>query len=79
MKKEVLRLESVTKKINEVKVLKNISMTIYEGEIVKLFGDEGQSEAMIVKLLSGAFQPDFGKIYIDGKEANITLPSRQRA
>jgi ribose transport system ATP-binding protein len=74
MRKEVLRLESISKKINEVKVLKNISMTVYEGEIVKLFGDEGQSEAMIVRLLGGVFQPEFGKIYVDGKEANITCP-----
>lgn len=74
MRKEVLRLESVSKKINEVKVLKNVSMTIYEGEIVKLFGDEGQSKAMIVRLLGGVFQPDFGKIYVDGKEAAITSP-----
>lgn len=74
MRKEVLRLESVSKKINEVKVLKNISMTIYEGEIVKLFGDEGQSEAMIVRLLDGVFQPDYGKILVDGREASITCP-----
>ena len=74
MRKEVLRLESISKKINEVKVLKNVSMTIYEGEIVKLFGDEGQSEAMIVRLLGGVFQPDFGRICVDGKEAGITCP-----
>lgn len=74
MRKEVLRLESVTKKINDVKVLKNVSMTIYEGEIVKLYGDEGQSKSMIVRLLGGVFQSDFGKIYVDGKEANITCP-----
>lgn len=74
MRKEVLRLESISKKINEVRVLKNVSMTIYEGEIVKLFGDEGQSKAMIVRLLGGVFQPDFGKIYVDGKEVDITCP-----
>ncbi len=74
MKKEVLRLESVSKKINDVKVLKNVSMVIYEGEIVKLFGDEGQSGTMIVRLLGGGFQPDFGKIYVDGKEVCISCP-----
>ncbi len=74
MLKEVLRLESVSKKINEVKVLKNVSMTVNEGEIVNLFGDEGQSKAMIVRLLGGVFQPDFGKIYVDGKEVGITCP-----
>lgn len=74
MQKEVLRLESVSKKINEVKVLKNVSMTVNEGEIVILYGDEGQSKSMIVRLLGGVFQPDFGKIYVDGKEVGITCP-----
>jgi|GEM_PF-2533954 len=74
MQKEVLRLESVSKKINEVKVLKNVSMTINEGEIVTLYGDEGQSKAMVVRLLGGVFQPDFGKIYVDGREVNMTCP-----
>ncbi len=75
MRKEVLRLDSVSKKINDVKVLKNISLTIYEGEIVKLFGDMGQSKAMVVRLLGGVFQPDFGKIYVDGREVEITCPN----
>lgn len=74
MQKEVLRLESVSKKINDVNVLKNVSMTVNEGEIVNLYGDEGQSKAMIVGLLGGVFQPDFGKIYVDGKEVGITCP-----
>ncbi len=75
MRREVLRLDCVSKKINDVKVLKNISLTIYEGEIVKLFGDMGQSKAMVVRLLGGVFQPDFGKIYVDGREVEITCPN----
>lgn len=75
MRKEVLRLDCVSKKINDVKVLKNISLTVFEGEIVKLFGDMGQSKAMVVRLLGGVFQPDFGKIYVDGREVEITCPN----
>lgn len=51
-----------------------MSMTINEGEIVTLYGDEGQSKAMVVRLLGGVFQPDFGKIYVDGREVNMTCP-----
>ena len=74
MKKEILRLENITKKINNVKVIKNVSLSIYEGEIVKLFGDEGQSKSILVRLLGGDFRPDFGKIYVDGREVSITSP-----
>ena len=74
MKKEILRLEHISKKINDVKILKNISLNLFEGEIVKLFGDEGQSKSTLVRILGGVFQPDYGKIYLDGKEVEIFSP-----
>ena len=74
MKKEILRLENISKKINNVKVIKNVSFSIYEGEIVKLFGDEGQSKSILVRLLGGDLSPDFGKIFVGGSAVNITSP-----
>ena len=41
MRKEILRLENICKTIDGVKVLKNVSLNLYEGETVKLYGDEG--------------------------------------
>ena len=75
MKKEILRLDCVSKTINDTKVLKNISLNIYEGEIIKLFGDEGQSKSLLVRLLNGEMRPDFGKIYVNGNDVEITSPS----
>ena len=75
MRREVLRLDSVSKTVNDVKVLKNISMTIYEGEIVKLFGESGQSKSILVSILGGVQQPDFGKIYVEGREVNLNSPN----
>jgi len=74
MKREILRLEHISKKINDVKILKNISLNLFEGEIVKLFGDEGQSKTTLVRILGGVFQPDYGKVYLDGKEVEIVSP-----
>lgn len=74
MRKEILRFEHISKKINEVKVLKNISFNLYEGEICKIFGDEGQSATTLVRLLGGVFLPDFGKIVLDGSEVEISTP-----
>lgn len=74
MRKEILRFEHISKKINEVKVLKNISFNLYEGEICKIFGDEGQSATALVRILGGVFLPDFGKVYLDGNEVEISNP-----
>ncbi len=74
MRKEILRFEHISKKINDVKVLKNISFNLYEGEICKIFGDEGQSATALVRILGGVFLPDFGKVYLDGNEVEISNP-----
>jgi ribose transport system ATP-binding protein len=74
MRKEILRFEHISKKINDVKVLKNISFNLYEGEICKIFGGEGQSATTLVRILGGVFLPDFGKVYLDGSEVEITTP-----
>lgn len=74
MRKEILRFEHISKKINDVKVLKNISFNLYEGEICKIFGDEGQSATALVRILGGVFLPDFGKMYVGGNEVEISTP-----
>ncbi len=74
MTNEILRIEFASKKINGVNVLKNVSLNIFEGEIVKLFGDEGQSKAMLVRLLGGLLIPDSGRVLIGNKEVAISSP-----
>ena len=74
MRKEILRLENICKTIDGIKVLKNVSLNLYEGETVKLYGDEGRSLSSIVGLFGGVIKPDSGRIYIDGKEIKLASP-----
>lgn len=48
-------------------VLRNISLTIKEGERVALMGRSGCGKTTLLKLILGLYMPDEGEIRIDGK------------
>jgi ABC-type multidrug transport system ATPase subunit len=44
-------------KENEIQVLKNISLTIKDGEVVALLGHNGSGKSTLVKCLVGVLKP----------------------
>ncbi|MEM0141100.1 MAG: ABC transporter ATP-binding protein [Thermoplasmatales archaeon] len=63
---ERLRLEHVSKKIDEIQVLKNISFSIDEGQIKVILGASGSGKTTILNIISGILRPDSGKVFKDG-------------
>jgi len=49
-------------------LFENINIRIRKGEIVGLIGRSGSGKTTLVKLLTGFYKPQAGKIQIDGKE-----------
>jgi ABC-type sugar transport system ATPase subunit len=74
MKKEVLRIEYVSKSNNYNKVLQNISINLFQGEIVKLVGKISDGAEALLRILSGNSTPDEGNIFVDGRKANLFSP-----
>lgn len=73
MREEILRLEYVSKSCNANKVLQNICMNIYHGEIVKLVG-EYRGGIALLEILGGKTLPDYGSIYINCAEEVLNSP-----
>ena len=71
----VLRFEHVKKQFGPVKALDNISFDVRKGEVHCLVGENGAGKSTLMKILSGAYDITEGKIYIDGKKAEIHNPS----
>lgn len=67
----MLRMEGVSKIFPGVKALDNVDITAYGGEVTALMGENGAGKSTLMKILSGVYQKDEGKIFIDGEEANI--------
>lgn len=61
-------MEHVTKKIQGVLVLDDVSLNMESGRIYGLFGRNGSGKTMLMRALCGLIRPDEGRIRIDGKE-----------
>ncbi|BAK81823.1 sugar ABC transporter ATP-binding protein [Candidatus Arthromitus sp. SFB-rat-Yit] len=67
----MLKMEGVSKIFPQVKALDNINITAYKGEVTALMGENGAGKSTLMKILSGVYQKDEGKIFIEGEEVQI--------
>ena len=73
----VLALDKVTKTFPGVTALSEVSLELYPGKVTALVGENGAGKSTVVKILTGIYQPDGGKIEIDG--VPIRFPTAQDA
>ena len=73
----VLALVGVNKSFPGVHALKDVSIAVGPGEIVGLVGENGAGKSTLMKILSGVYQPDAGRILVGG--APVTLTSAAEA
>lgn len=73
---ELLRMENINKTFGKVEAVSNVSMTVNNEEILGLVGDNGAGKSTLVKILSGLFRADSGKIYFKRKSVKITSSTK---
>lgn len=71
----VLELKNITKEYPGVKALDQISMQFYPGEVHALMGENGAGKSTLIKTISGAVQPNAGRIYFEGTEYEHMTPA----
>jgi simple sugar transport system ATP-binding protein len=67
MAREFLRLSHISKHFAGVTALRDVSLTVDQGEIVCLVGENGSGKSTLIKIISGVYEPDEGEIVIDGR------------
>ena len=71
---KIIRIENICKSFgegdNRVEVLKDISLTVDQGEFVSIMGASGCGKSTLLYLLGGLDSPDKGEIYIHDKDIN---------
>ncbi|MGI6004811.1 MAG: sugar ABC transporter ATP-binding protein [Christensenellales bacterium] len=68
---ELFRMEGISKSFPGVKALDNVSFSVNEGEIHGLVGENGAGKSTLMKIMSGVYRADEGKIFIDNEEVVI--------
>jgi ribose transport system ATP-binding protein len=74
MSQAVLEMRNISKSYSGGKVLKEVSFSLQEGEILGLVGENGAGKSTLMKILSGGTQPDEGEILLDNVSIEITSP-----
>lgn len=72
----LLTLETVSKSFGGVAAVRNVSLTVDEGEILGVMGPNGSGKTTLFNLVSGALAPDSGEINFLGERTN-GLPPHQ--
>ncbi|WP_336296776.1 sugar ABC transporter ATP-binding protein [Clostridium ganghwense] len=74
MKQPLIELKGVSKVFPGVKALDSIDLEVRPGEIHGLIGENGAGKSTLIKILTGAYKNDAGKIFVEGKETVIQGP-----
>lgn len=64
----VLEMRNISKSFGAIQALKNVSFTVYPGELHALMGENGAGKSTLMKVLSGAYTADPGGEIIVGGE-----------
>lgn len=66
-----VELINISKSFGGISALKNVTLKVLPGEIHALVGENGAGKSTLMKILSGAYTRDSGRIFIDGREVQI--------
>lgn len=78
-KNAVLRVEGLTKSFPGVLANSDITFDLGDEEIISIIGENGAGKSTFCKMLTGVYQPDGGKIFVNGKEVRFHSPRESMA
>ncbi|NHU85655.1 sugar ABC transporter ATP-binding protein [Kocuria sp. JC486] len=67
----LLTLKSVSKSFGPVKVIDDVTVDVRAGEVEVLLGENGAGKSTLIKMMSGIYQPDTGRILVDGQPVHL--------
>ncbi|MDT3695934.1 MAG: ABC transporter ATP-binding protein [Ignavibacterium sp.] len=65
---KVVEIKNLSKSFDSLSVLRNVSLTVEEGENMVVFGQSGTGKSVLLKCIVRLMEPDSGEIFIDSKD-----------
>ncbi len=73
----VLKLDGINKSFGPLKVIKELSLSVREGEFFTLLGPSGCGKTTILRLIAGLEEPEEGRLLLQGQDITH-LPAHKR-
>ena len=64
----MIELKNVDMSFQDRQVLDDVSLQVQRGEILVVIGPSGSGKSTLLRLMIGLLKPDFGQIWVDGRE-----------
>ena len=75
----LVEVQALSKRFGGLHAVDQVSCNLFPGEVVGLLGHNGAGKSTLIKLLSGVYAPDEGRIVVHSEEQHFTSPRHARA
>jgi ABC-type sugar transport system ATPase subunit len=70
----IIEVQHISKRFPGVVALDDVSLQFFPGETHAIVGENGAGKSTLMKIMSGAYTPDAGSIYLEGKKTTFSHP-----
>src|SRR6201990_3223274 len=75
----LLRMEGIRKVFSGVVALDGVDCAIERGEVHALVGENGAGKSTLIKIMTGAYRRDGGRMLLEGREVNFRSPGEAQS
>jgi phospholipid/cholesterol/gamma-HCH transport system ATP-binding protein len=72
----MIQVENICKEFDDLPVLRDVSLSIEDGETLAIIGRSGSGKSVLMKHIIGLLKPDSGRVLVDGEDIN-DIPYRE--
>src|SRR5215210_7191063 len=72
-----IALEGVSKRFGNHEAVRDVSLSVREGEFFSLLGPSGCGKTTLLRILAGFLAPDAGRIVLRGEDVTRRPPNRR--
>ena len=74
----ILVVDNLVKRFGGLTAVNHVSMEVYPNEVLGLVGDNGAGKSTLIKMVSGVYRPDEGRILFAGGQMEVGSPMEAR-
>jgi len=74
----ILVVDNLVKRFGGLTAVNRVSLEVYPHEVLGLVGDNGAGKSTLIKMISGVYRPDDGRIVFAGQNMEVGSPMEAR-